>query len=392
MNPESDLLFMTETHREAMSGLYYSILKRKGIAVLTGDAGTGKTTILRAIASSIGGSRAHMSVIFNPTLTPSEFLEMALLQFGLRDFGASKAQRLMALEKFLNESLAQNIVPVLVIDEAHKLSTVVLEEVRLLTNYEADEGKLLQLVMIGQNELEAIFSRTDLRQLKQRVAIWLTIRPLQRQEVKEYIEYRWNHAGGEAHELPFGSEEIARITDASQGIPRVINAICDNALLSAFSDSSLRVLPEHLRETLHDLGLTGRFERAAHELVVPSGQVAVPQPTLYAPNGHSLARPTGQPASQASAGIPALPKSVSSTMQPPPLPTANIQHTGANPPAAQQPAHQATVANQPQQVPAGPGSASAPSSQESEEVPASRTFFRWNNRKPAPRPGSKLFT
>ncbi len=254
MTPDPHLLFFTPAHREAFAGLTYSILSRKGFTVLTGDAGTGKTTLLTAILRSIPVTRAHMSVLLNPTLTPAEFLELTLLQFGLNEVSPSKAQRLMTLQRFLIESDVAGRVPVLIVDEAHKLSPEVLEEIRLLTNFETPEGKLLQIVLAGQGELNDVLNRTDMRQLKQRIAIRLTIKPLTEPEIKQYMRYRWMKSGG-AREIPFDDRSIAGITQASRGIPRVVNAICDNALLLAYGAGDKIVKFEQIQEALRDLAL-----------------------------------------------------------------------------------------------------------------------------------------
>ena len=150
MTPDPSFLFLSAAHREALAGLTYAILSRKGFVVLTGDAGTGKTTLLTRVLKSVPPSRASFSVVLNPTLTPAEFLELVLLDFGIAEVPASKAQRLTILREFLTEAYGQNRVSVLVVDEAHKLPPDVLEEIRLLSNFELPEGKLLQIVLAGQ--------------------------------------------------------------------------------------------------------------------------------------------------------------------------------------------------------------------------------------------------
>ena len=169
MTPDPAFLFLTGAHREALAGLSYAILGGKGFVVLTGDAGTGKTTLLTKMLRSIPPARAAFSVVLNPLLSPDEFLEMALLDFGVKEVPASKAQRLVLLREFLSQSRKQGKISVLVVDEAHKLAPAVLEEIRLLSNFELAETKLLQIVMAGQNELATVLNREDLRQFKQRI-------------------------------------------------------------------------------------------------------------------------------------------------------------------------------------------------------------------------------
>jgi general secretion pathway protein A len=290
MTPDPDLLFFTPAHREAFAGLTYSILSRKGFTVLTGDAGTGKTTLLTAILRSIPATRAHMSVLLNPTLTPAEFLELTLLQFGLTEVSPSKAQRLMALQRFLIESDVAGRVPVLIVDEAHKLSPEVLEEIRLLTNFETPEGKLLQIVLAGQGELNDVLNRTDMRQLKQRIAIRLSIRALTEPEIKQYMRYRWMKSGG-AREIPFDDRSIAGITQASRGIPRVVNAICDNALLLAYGAGDKIVKFEQIQEALHDLELDNGHRRSTVPVVLSETQTGVSTGMRMAAGGNIQATP-----------------------------------------------------------------------------------------------------
>jgi len=252
MTPDPSCLYMTKSHREALSGLVYAVRARKGFVVMTGDAGTGKTTLLRTVIRSCPFAR--FSVILNPTLGLHDFLELALLDFGISDVPAGKAQRIMRLQDFLVKLHEEGISPVLIIDEAHKLSPEVLEEVRLLTNFETSDQKLLQIVLAGQLELKALLNRSDLRQLKQRIEIRVEVRPLSAPDVATYMEHRWERAGGDTPG-PFTSEAIAVISAASRGIPRLVNSICDNALLVAFGDEKRFVSLDHVREVLRDLDM-----------------------------------------------------------------------------------------------------------------------------------------
>lgn len=273
MTPDPALLFMPPQHREALAGLTYSILNRKGFTVLIGDAGTGKTTLLGRMLRSLPPTRVHASVIHNPTLTPQEFLELALMDFGIGDIPSSKAQRLKCIQELLLANHSTGKVSVLIVDEAHKLSTELLEEVRLLSNFEFADQKLLQIVLTGQNELGDILNETNLRQLKQRIAVRLTIAALGRNEVQEYIRYRWTKCGG-APALPFTDEALTAIASLSQGIPRVINAICDNALTAAFGVGVNIVDLSHIQMVAHDLDLKPAVEERKEELL------AAPQPVI----------------------------------------------------------------------------------------------------------------
>src|SRR5437588_544333 len=223
MTPDPAFLFLTSAHREALAGVTYSIWSRKGFVVLTGDAGTGKTTLLTRIFQSIPSTRVRFSVVLNPMLTPGEFLELALLDFGLTDIPASKAQRLTLLQQFLIDIHSKGQLAVLVVDEAHKLPPDVLEEIRLLSNFELAEAKLLQIVLAGQTELGGVLNRQDMRQLKQRIAMRLVIHPLSPTGVEHYIEHRWAKAGA-SKPHPFHPDAIARIAEFSHGIPRLVNS------------------------------------------------------------------------------------------------------------------------------------------------------------------------
>jgi general secretion pathway protein A len=253
MTPDPSFLFMTEQHREGLAGLTYAILERKGFAVLTGEVGTGKTTLLARVLQFVPSTRLQFSLIVNPTLTPSEFLEMTLLDFGVKDIPSSKAQRLWKLQSLLLQGQREGKVSALIVDEAHKLSPDVLEEIRLLGNFEEADQKLLQILLVGQTELDDILNREDLRQLKQRVAVRLSIGPLAQTEVSQYIRHRWLRAGGT--EPPFSTNAMSDIADASHGVPRLINSVCENALTLAFAEGSSLVERRHVQAAMADLRL-----------------------------------------------------------------------------------------------------------------------------------------
>lgn len=252
VTPDPNWLLMTPTHRESLSGLLYAVYRRKGFVVLTGEAGTGKTVLLRALMRS--SKSAQFSVVLNPTLTRDEFLEMVLLDFGISDIPVSKAQRLYMLQDLLSQMQTQGIAPVLIVDEAQRLSVELLEEIRLLTNFETADRKLLQIVLAGQPELAATLNRYELRQLKQRIEVRLEIKPLTPAEVGMYIQHRWTRAGG-ATPLPFSAEAISKVALASAGIPRLVNVICDGALLLAYAGRDSTIKTAHIQQALRDLDL-----------------------------------------------------------------------------------------------------------------------------------------
>ncbi|MEP6539842.1 MAG: AAA family ATPase, partial [Bryobacteraceae bacterium] len=272
----------------SLVGLTYAILERKGFAVLTGEVGTGKTTLLARVLQFIPSARLQFSLVLNPTLTPAEFLEMALLDFGMKDIPSSKAQRLWKLQNLLLQGQREGKVTALIVDEAHKLSPEVLEEIRLLGNFEEADQKLLQILLVGQPELDDVLNREDLRQLKQRVAVRLAIGPLAAAEVGQYIRHRWLRAGGT--QPPFSANAVADIAEISRGIPRLINSVCENALTLAFAEGSYSLVESrHVLAAAVDLHLSP---------VVPVPNPAARQqqsiPTIPAPATTVLAEPPQQ--------------------------------------------------------------------------------------------------
>ena len=272
LTPDPSFFFLTDQHREALSGLTFAILQRRGIVALTGEVGTGKTTLVARILRFLPADKLQFSNIVNPILTPAEFLELALMEFGLTNIPPNKGQRLWALQNLVRKGQAEGKVTALIVDEAQKLSPEVLEEIRMLGNLEKSDDPFLQILLVGQPEFDEILNREDMRPLKQRIGVRLTLAPLAPAEVGEYMRHRWLGAGGT--ELPFTPEAIEDVAYASKRIPRVINTICDNALLTAFGEKSSRVLDRHVREAAASLDLGE----------LPSRQEAVkPEPPAFVP-------------------------------------------------------------------------------------------------------------
>ncbi len=279
LTPDPSFLYLTESHREAYAGLMYAVTARKGFVVLTGEVGTGKTTLLHALLK--GSPQCHFSVVLNPSLTPAEFLEFVMHDFGIDIRKTNnKAQRLVALYTFLAQSQSRGKTPVLVVDEAHRLDATLLEEIRLLTNFESSVSKLLQIVLVGQVEFDQTLDRPDLRQLKQRIAVRLTVNPLRAADVEQYIWHRWRIAGG--RKSPFQAEAVAKVAAVTGGIPRLINTLCDNALLVAFATDSREVTEAHVAEAAHDLHLD-TAERSAQAEAAPQAPEPETAPAAPAP-------------------------------------------------------------------------------------------------------------
>jgi len=269
MTPDPNAFYVSATHREALVGLSYSIMGEKGFALLTGDAGMGKTTLTARIMQQLPSGRIKASIVFNPTVTPAEFLEMVLLNFGVEWVPPSKPQRLAMLRKMLTEADEHRSISLLIVDEAHKLSAELLEEIRLLGNFERADKKLLQIVLVGQSELAGILDAPELWQFKQRFATRVHIARLNAAEVAEYVRFRWVGAGGaEVH--PFSAEALAAVAKVSNGIPRVINALCENALLLALAEGHTTVNAGHVLQIGAEMNIAIPAE--------PAPQAALPCP------------------------------------------------------------------------------------------------------------------
>ncbi len=253
MTADTAFLYLTPRHREALAGLTYAILDRKGLVVVIGGAGTGKTTLLTRFLETIPDNWLRPAVILNPTLTCSEFLETLLLSFGMEDV-AGKPRRLMALEKFFRDANKEGKTCALLIDEAHKVSLEVLEEIRLLGNLEENGQKLLQIVLLGQSDLGDVLNRPEMSQLKQRMALRFTITPLSEIEIGEYVRHRWQKAGA-TQPLPLTEGALSAIGECSRGIPRTINGICDNVLMLAFAEGDRIITERHIHSVCMDLDL-----------------------------------------------------------------------------------------------------------------------------------------
>jgi general secretion pathway protein A len=279
LTPDPSFMVMTQGHCDAKAGLIYSILAGKGFTVLTGEAGTGKTTLLRSVINSIPPEKLSSSFVVNPALNPDDFSDMAVGDFGLGG-GMGKPDRLRKLHEFLLESRAAGKISVLFVDEAHRLSVETLEEIRLLTNFETENQKLLQIVLVGQDELDELLDRRELRQLKQRVEVRLHIGPLSPEEVRIYINHRWSCASDSTS--PFSREAIHHIERLSLGIPRLINSICDNALLLGFAESASIITEEHILEVGRDLRLNGTTGRhpVIEERQHAKMDLQIPQPVF----------------------------------------------------------------------------------------------------------------
>src|SRR5947207_1926026 len=238
--PDPKFLFLTAGHREALAQLVYGVQEAKGFIVLSAEIGTGKTTLLQALLRQLDGTNTAVAYVFNSTLDFDGMLEYILHDYGIDKAGETRAARLFALNNFLIDRRRANQNTVLIIDEAQNLSPATLEEVRLLSNFESPTGKLLQIVLAGQPELNAKLSLPELRQLKQRVALRCTIPPLNAEETREFIRTRLRIAGARDVGI-FTDRGVKRIADWASGIPRLINIACDHCLLVGYADEKKHI-------------------------------------------------------------------------------------------------------------------------------------------------------
>ena len=253
INPDPSFLYMMPQTREALAALQYGITSRRGFMVLTGEVGTGKTTLLRRTLDALHKTRVHTSFVFNPRLDALEFLEFILNDFGIPPVQRTKAAMLIQLNRWLIERFGRKEICVIVVDEAQHLSTDMLEEIRLLTNLETSSEKLVQIILSGQTELEDRLKRPDVRQLRQRIAFWCRTVPLEIEQTAQYITTRLEIAG--TKEEIFDAPSVELIHQASGGIPRIINLICENCLISAYAEQSKRVIPSMVTAVINDLGI-----------------------------------------------------------------------------------------------------------------------------------------
>lgn len=262
-NPK--FLFLTPSHREALGNLEYAIGARNAITVVIGEAGVGKTTVIRAYLESGGDDDRLPVCLSNPTLTRSEFLEFLAGAFDLPcGDTTSKTRVLSELEKRLLHYRDAGVTPALIIDEAQALSQELLEEIRLLTNIETTTEKLLPIILAGQPELAERLNQQDLRQLKQRVGLRCELRPLSLNETASYVASRIRIAGGDAARL-FTRDAVIFIHERSGGIPRTIGVICHNALIGGFALNKSPVGVDLVREVCRDFDLDAAVTRWAAE-------------------------------------------------------------------------------------------------------------------------------
>lgn len=244
--------FLSKKHKEALAHLVYGVNQRKGIIVLTGEIGTGKTTLCRFFLSQLD-KKVKTALILNPYFTETQLLEAIIKDFGIISKNKTKLSFIWELNRFLLlEAQGGNNVA-LIIDEAQNLKPQQLEQVRLLSNLETEKEKLLQIILVGQPELNHKLELYDLRQLRQRIMVKYHITPLDKEDIQAYIDHRLNIAGP-GNKIVFTDDAIKAISDFSEGVPRLINTICDHALLSGFVAETFKIDSAIISKCVEELG------------------------------------------------------------------------------------------------------------------------------------------
>ena len=252
ITPDPNFVYLSEIHQEALAHLTYAIREGKGFSVITGEAGTGKTTLVHVLLSKLEGN-VRTSYIFNPIMDRADFLNYICDDLGIESKGMkSRGQSLTALHDYLLDCYERDEKVFLIIDEAQSLEPGLLQEVRLLTNLETSKSKLLHVILLGQPELDKILKEERFRPLKQRITVRYRLRTLRLKETKAYIQFRLKKAGSRKISI-FDNGAVREIYRYSRGIPRLINIVCDNALLTGFSLEENRIGKAIIRDVIRNL-------------------------------------------------------------------------------------------------------------------------------------------
>jgi general secretion pathway protein A len=254
VNPDPRFLFLTKQIEEALTGLMYGIQTRKGFITLTGEVGTGKTTLINRLLDWLHHRRARTAFLFNSRMNSSQLFDFILAEFDIQCESKSKSQQLLKLNHWLLERYRDGETVVLIIDEAQNLTYPVLEEIRLLTNLETSTEKLLQIVLSGQPELEEKLKLPQLRQLRQRIMLRCRTTPLSEEQTREYIAERLRIAGATGDPI-FSAKTVEAVHVYSMGIPRVINLLCEHSLVNGFVEQQRPIQPKIVEEVAHEFQL-----------------------------------------------------------------------------------------------------------------------------------------
>jgi general secretion pathway protein A len=275
LTPDPKFLYLGETHREALAHLIYGVKERKGFMVMTGEVGTGKTTLLHALLRHLGDDTKTV-FIFNPILDVKDFFKFVCIDLGIPTENQTKGDWLLGIYQFLIESYRKNEKVVLIIDEAHDLNPFILEEIRLISNFETATDKLIQIILVGQPELNAILNLSKCRPLKQRISLWFFINPLSQKETGEYIRSRLYNAG--MGTSCFTGEAVDEIFRYSKGIPRLINILCDNSLTTGYATDKRKIDEEIVKEVIADVEAGETQSTESKEVPTPKNMAEASNP------------------------------------------------------------------------------------------------------------------
>ena len=254
VNPDPRYLFLTKEIEEALSGLMYGVQNRKGFITLTGEVGTGKTTLINSLLAWLQQRRVRTAFLFNSRMNTNQLFDFILSEFGIPCESGSKSQQLMRLNQWLLERYRAGETTVLIVDEAQNLTYPVLEEIRLLTNLETSTEKLLQIVLSGQQELEEKLKQPQLRQLRQRIMLRCKTSQLTKEQTHDYIAERLRIAGASG-ELIFSPKAVETAHMYSLGIPRVVNLLCEHSLINAFVEQQRPIAAKIVEDVAHEFQL-----------------------------------------------------------------------------------------------------------------------------------------
>jgi len=257
--PDSKFFFPSAKHSEALNSLIYAINERKGFVVITGEIGAGKTTVCRTLINKLD-MNTKAAIITNTHLTPKELISEIMDEFEIEHQGGTKQKLLSKLNSFLIKQLADGINVVLIIDEAQNLSPKVLEEVRMLSNLETEKEKLIQIILMGQPQLRAKLDNIRLEQFKQRIAVYYHLSPLTKKETKEYIQHRLKLASSNGVLDIFNQQVADLIYEHSRGIPRIVNLVCDSALLSGYIYETKKITQKIINEVIKERDINRKFD------------------------------------------------------------------------------------------------------------------------------------
>ncbi|MBM4333686.1 MAG: AAA family ATPase [Deltaproteobacteria bacterium] len=267
LTPDPQFIYLGENHREALAQLVYGVREKKGFIVLTGEVGTGKTTIIRCFLQTLNGNNnTRAAFLFNPKLSVNDFIQYILRDLGLTIQGTTKGDYLYTLYEYLINAYQNEEKVVLIVDEAQGLNPALLEEIRLLSNLETSKSKLIQIVLVGQPELNKTLSQMNFRQIRQRINLRHHLQPLSEKETGEYIRKRLKIAGRK--QPLFTDKAVKEVYRKTKGIPRLINVLCDNSLLTGYALDKKIINEKIVKAAAKDLKL-GKKPPASWKWIIP---------------------------------------------------------------------------------------------------------------------------